>query len=116
MGTERLFSYGTLQLERVQLDTFGRRLTGTRDALPGYAQEWIDITDPGVVATSGKTRHPIVRFTGRPGDAVLGTVFDVTPEELARADEYEVAEYRRVAVTLRSGRRAWVYVAAATAS
>lgn len=112
METERLFSYGTLQLERVQLDTFGRRLTGTRDALPAYALEWIEITDVGVIATSGKTRHPIVRFTGRPADAVEGTVFDVTPEELARADEYEVADYRRVAVTLRSGRRAWVYVAA----
>jgi len=30
-----LFSYGTLQEERVQLSTFGRRLSGEPDALPG---------------------------------------------------------------------------------
>ena len=31
-----LFSYGTLQREDVQLTTFGRRLSGTRDELVGY--------------------------------------------------------------------------------
>ena len=28
---ERLFAYGTLQLEAVQTSTFGRQLTGTRE-------------------------------------------------------------------------------------
>ena len=36
MPTELLFSYGTLQLEAVQMATFGRKLTGTRDVLPGF--------------------------------------------------------------------------------
>jgi len=108
--TEFLFSYGTLQLEAVQLATFGRRLAGTPDALPGFEQSMFEIEDKEVVATSGKTHHPIVRFTGRGNDLVTGTVFAVTPEELRNADRYEVAAYRRVAVTLRSGTRAWVYV------
>jgi hypothetical protein len=34
--TEFLFSYGTLQLEAVQMATFGRQLTGTSDALRGF--------------------------------------------------------------------------------
>jgi gamma-glutamylcyclotransferase (GGCT)/AIG2-like uncharacterized protein YtfP len=108
--TERLFSYGTLQLEAVQQSTFGRRLMGEADALPGFAREMLKIEDAAVVATSGQTHHPIVSYTGRALDAVDGMVFEVTPEELRNADRYEVAAYKRVAVTLRSGRRAWVYV------
>lgn len=107
---ERLFSYGTLQLEAVQLATFGRLLTGEEDALPGFAQTMVEIEDEEVVATSGQTHHPIVRFTGSPSDFVPGKAFAVTSAELRRADEYEVDAYRRVAVTLRSGSQAWVYV------
>jgi len=36
----------------------------------------------------------------------------VEPEDVAKADAYEVADYRRIAVTLSSGRNAYVYVAA----
>ena len=51
--TELAFSYGTLQLEAVQLATFGRKLVGTADALPGFAQSMMKIDDPDVVATRG---------------------------------------------------------------
>ena len=109
-ATELLFSYGTLQLEAVQLSTFGRTLEGTPDELPGFAQSLMKIDDPGVVATSGKTHHPFATFTGRDADAIPGTVFRVTPQEIENADKYEVAAYKRFAVVLRSGARAWVYV------
>jgi hypothetical protein len=108
--SESLFSYGTLQLEPVQLSTFGRVLDGLPDALPRFEQTMLKIEDPSVVATSGKTHHPIVKFTGRPKDEVAGVVFEVTPAEIVEADRYEVAAYLRIAATLRSGRRAWVYV------
>ncbi len=108
--SELLFSYGTLQLDTVQLATFGRRLTGVADALPGFAREMLKIEDAAVVATSGQTHHPIVRPTGRAEDAVDGMVFEITHEELLNADSYEVAAYKRIAVTLRSGKKAWVYV------
>jgi hypothetical protein len=40
----------------------------------------------------------------------------VTEAELAHADAYERAdEYKRIAVTLASGREAWIYVHAPTA-
>ena len=109
-ATEFLFSYGTLQLEAVQMATFGRLLTGERDVLPGFEQSLLEIRDDATVSLSGKTHHAIVKFTGRTSDSVAGTVYAVTPEELLSADKYEVAEYRRVAVVLQSGLRAWVYV------
>jgi Gamma-glutamyl cyclotransferase, AIG2-like len=105
-----LFSYGTLQLESVQRATFGRRLVGTTDGLPGFKESLIKIEDASVIATSGRTHHPIVRFTGRESDIVYGTALEVTTEELQNADNYEVSDYKRISVTLLSGARAWVYV------
>lgn len=106
----KLFSYGTLQQENVQLATFGRRLAGQADQLAGFVQTDIEIVDPEVIRTSGKTHHRMLVFTGRDEDQVKGTVFDITDAELAQADAYEVDDYKRVAVTLASGLQAWVYV------
>ena len=106
----KLFSYGTLQQENVQLATFGRRLAGQFDRLAGFVQTDIEIDDPEVVRASGKTHHPMLVFTGQPDDCVNGTVFDISDAELAQADDYEVDDYTRVSVTLVSGVQAWVYV------
>jgi len=111
--SEYLFSYGTLQTPAVQLATFGRLLAGQPDRLPGYRGELIRIDDPQVVATSGASHHPIVHPTGMARDVVGGTVLRISADELARADAYEVDDYRRVAVTLASGIEAWVYISAA---
>lgn len=105
-----LFSYGTLQQDNVQLSRFGRLLHGQKDELLGFEQSFIQIEAPNVVAISGETHHPIVKFNGRPDSRVSGTVFEVTDAELARADQYEVAAYTRVATMLASGQQAWVYV------
>jgi gamma-glutamylcyclotransferase (GGCT)/AIG2-like uncharacterized protein YtfP len=43
-------------------------------------------------------------------DSVAGTVFTVTSQDIERADLYEVADYERMLVALKSGKRAWVYV------
>ncbi|ANZ41233.1 hypothetical protein BBK82_39960 [Lentzea guizhouensis] len=109
-ATTRLFSYGTLQLEPVQRERFGRVLAGVPDVLPGHSQDWVTITDPDVVAVSGTDRHPIVRPTGDPADTTKGTVLTVTTTELAAADVYEVDDYRRCLVDLSTG-PAWVYLA-----
>ncbi len=109
---ENLFSYGTLQSEAVQLATFNRTLTGTPDLLSGHALSLVEIDDPQVVATSGKTHHPIVHYTGAIEDTVAGTVFQITAAELRQSDEYEVGAYVRTAVVLASGLHAWVYVSA----
>ena len=108
--SELLFSYGTLRQREVQLTTFGRELNGHDDAIVGYELDWVTITDPHVIATSGSDHHPILRPSDRPDAQVEGTVFSITEVELAAADEYEVDDYRRVLVPLRSGGQAWVYV------
>jgi GNAT superfamily N-acetyltransferase len=95
-----LFSYGTLQQEDVQWSTFGRLLEGQRDELPGF--------EPAV---SVSHQHANVMFTGGADSRVAGTVFEISDAELAQADEYEErAKYTRIAVTLASGKQAWVYV------
>lgn len=107
-----LFSYGTLQLEEVQRATFGRLLKGERDELVGFEQGLVRITDPYVVKMSGKEMHSIVRFNGDEGGRVSGMVFELTEEELRKADEYETKDYVRISTKLASGKEAWVYAAA----
>jgi hypothetical protein len=104
-----LFSYGTLQHGAVQIANFGRLLSGRPDSLPGYTLLPIAIDDPAVVTLSGKSQHTIARRSNA-GDEVAGMVFEITAQELAAADRYEVAEYTRVLVTLKSGVKSWVYV------
>ncbi len=110
MKTEQLFSYGTLQYEKVQLATFGRKLIGHPDLLPGYFLKKVQITDPNVIATSGEDVHSIVEYSGDPKNQISGMVFEVSLEEILEADRYEVADYKRIQVKLLSGIRAWVYV------
>ena len=104
-----LFSYGTLQQEAVQLSTFGRVLQGSPDVLVGFELSTKKIEDPAFVATSGRSEHAIVTFTGNDDGRVSGMVFEVTETELAKSDAYEPAGYRRVLGTLVSGKQAWVY-------
>ena len=108
--THHLFSYGTLQQPDVQRTVFGRELTGTPDALTGYRMTTVAITDPHVVAVSGAAVHQIL-VPDPGGDDIPGTRFTLDDEQLAAADRYEVDDYTRVAVPLRSGLTAWVYVA-----
>ena len=110
MPTESLFSYGTLQLEEVQLATFDRKLEGSADALPGYQIVMIRITDEDFVAKSGTADHRSLQYTANPSDLVAGAVLKVTREELEQADAYEPEGYKRVRAQLRSGAEAWVFV------
>lgn len=105
-----LFSYGTLQEDTIQMIAFSRLLRGQPDELVGYEQAPFRIEDAEFVALSGKASHVIVSFTGRPENRVSGTVFEISPRELAMADDYEPAGYGRVVTTLASGKEAWVYV------
>jgi|SRR5689334_5357766 len=106
-----IFSYGTLQQEDVQLATFGRKLGGQKDELPGYAPSLVKIDDASVAARLGKTHHDNVIFNGNADSRIVGMAFEISDAELASVDAYESAfQYTRVEVTLASGRRAWVYV------
>jgi gamma-glutamylcyclotransferase (GGCT)/AIG2-like uncharacterized protein YtfP len=104
-----LFSYGTLQEQKVQRTTFGRLLLGRPDALPGYALVQVKIEDPKLAAAAGRAHF--ANATRNERSRVIGTVFELTEAELGVADEYErPAAYQRIAVALASGQDAWVYV------
>jgi gamma-glutamylcyclotransferase (GGCT)/AIG2-like uncharacterized protein YtfP len=110
-ATVLLFAYGTLRRREVQLARFGRELDGRPDRLPGYELATLEIDDAAVVELSGSAEHPIVRATDDPSDAVDGMVFELTEDELAAADRYEVDDYVRSLERLASGDYAWVYAA-----
>ena len=104
-----LFSYGTLQLERVQLETYGRKLAGKTDTLQGYQIQDLKITDTEVIKKSGKNTHPIAVKTNHENDTIEGVIFEITHEELIQTDLYEVDDYQRVLETFESGEKAWIY-------
>ena len=106
-----LFSYGTLQQESVQIASFGRTLKGKPDALPGWRREMIEIIDCEVFCLSGERFHPIL-VPGNTQDEISGMVFEISDDELKRADAYEVEDYKRITARLKSGVEAFVYVKA----
>jgi gamma-glutamylcyclotransferase (GGCT)/AIG2-like uncharacterized protein YtfP len=110
--TVNLFSYGTLQEEQVQRAVFGGAIAGEADAIVGYRLETVTITDPAAIAISGRADHTMLEPTGNDADTIEGTRFALSEAQLAMADAYEDAAYKRVEVGLRSGARAWVYVRA----
>jgi gamma-glutamylcyclotransferase (GGCT)/AIG2-like uncharacterized protein YtfP len=107
---ENLFSYGTLQQEKVQLDTFGRLLEGKKATLQQYKLSEVKIKNQKVIELSGKEFHPILVFTDDIKDEVEGMVFRINSLELSMADEYEVDDYIRVEAELKSGEKTWLYV------
>ncbi|HXR94538.1 MAG TPA: gamma-glutamylcyclotransferase family protein [Rhizomicrobium sp.] len=106
-----LFSYGTLQQESVQMASFGRTLKGQPDTLPGWRREMVEIIDCEVFCLSGERFHPIL-VPGNEVDEISGMVFEISDDELKRADAYEVEDYKRIAARLKSGLTAFVYVKA----
>ncbi len=101
-ATEYLFTYGTLQSPGVQAAIFERQLDGIKDILCGYK-----LSEEKMAGA-----YPVIESTGDPEDLVEGTVYVLTPGELAKADRYEGVAYKRIKVKLSSGKESWVYIAA----
>jgi hypothetical protein len=79
-----LFSYGTLQDEDVQVQTFGRRLNGEKDLLHGYEPSLVPIADPDVAQRLRRTHHDNITPTGDDWSSVQGTVLEVSDVELTK--------------------------------
>lgn len=105
-----LFSYGTLQKEKVQLETFGRILEGEKDFLLNYKLDYIEIFDEEVLKKSEQKFHPILTYSGNTNDKVEGVLFEITDQELQQADEYEVDSYKRIKTIFSSGKEGFIYV------
>jgi gamma-glutamylcyclotransferase (GGCT)/AIG2-like uncharacterized protein YtfP len=109
-----LFSYGTLQQDAVQKSIFGRSLEGQPDKLIGFELSLRKVEDSELDAASGMTHYAIVKYNGRNESRVHGTVFEISDSELASADLYEPACYKRILTMLASGKQAWLYVDASS--
>lgn len=107
---EFLFSYGTLQLEKVQIENFGRVLEGEYDALSNFKLSSVEIKDEEVLKQSRLQFHPIAIPSSNVEDKINGMVFTITYKELLKADSYEVDDYTRISVNLDSGKKAWIYI------
>lgn len=106
---EFLFSYGTLQKEDVQLKLFGRKLKGTKDILKGYCIVPIQITDEKFLDKGEEKNQLIAVASNDKFDSIAGTVFEMTADEILHADQYEPDNYKRIKITLTSGKEAWIY-------
>ena len=108
---EFLFSYGTLQKEKVQLELFGRLLHATKDVAEGYKLSSIEIKDKAFLSKGEDKYQRTLIPSSNKADKIEGTVFEISNEELLLADKYEPNHYKRIKVVLRSGKQAWIYVA-----
>ena len=106
-----VFSYGTLQMSRVQRELFRRLVPMSDDALLGYDTEPVEINHPDVIEFSGSSTH-LGLVPGAPDARIAGKLLQVTTADLPALDAYEGDEYRRVEVVLESGATAWVYLKA----
>ena len=111
---EYLFSYGTLQKEKVQINLFGRILQGETDTLSGYKVSSIEIKDKLFLLKGEEKYQQTVIITKNKNDKIKGTVFEITKEELLLADKYEPNNYTRIKIVLESGKEAWIYAAVET--
>jgi gamma-glutamylcyclotransferase (GGCT)/AIG2-like uncharacterized protein YtfP len=107
--TEIIFSYGTLQQEKTQIELFGRLLNGTKDFLSGYKIVPIEIMDETFLA-KGEQKYQLTLVPSNDSiDQIEGTALEISEKELMMADKYEPENYKRFKVQLQSGKEAWIY-------
>jgi gamma-glutamylcyclotransferase (GGCT)/AIG2-like uncharacterized protein YtfP len=104
---EKLFAYGTLKDKEVQETIFGRILQGIPETLLGYVVKEIQIEEE-----FGLEPYPIIVETLNQENKISGILYELTEEQLQKADTYEGKYYRRIQVKLQSNQMAWVYSAA----
>lgn len=95
-----IFAYGTLQDLNIQMRLFGKKLTGEADVLIGYR-----LSDKKIMG-----KYKVIRETGAQEDRLKGVNYTLDFQELLITDTYEGEAYKRILVTLASGKKAWVYV------
>lgn len=97
-STERVFVYGTLR----RGGTHHFRMAGAGYHAAGFVRGWLYRIDwyPGLVLDKA-------------GGLVAGEIFDVAPELMARLDEFEGDDYRRVRTRVVTGQgeveNVWVW-------
>jgi len=108
---EYLFSYGTLQKEKTQLELFERNLQSFADTLRGYKIANIEIKDE-LFLSKGEDKFQKTLIPSNNNAIIKGKVLELTMEEIFLTDKYEPDNYKRIKVKLESGKEAWIYITA----
>lgn len=98
---EFLFVYGTLKDPKVQLKIIGRILPLKKDAIIGFKKSAIAIEGNKYLCISKDPKSK---------RKMTGYLLEITNSELAKIDDYETDNYKRIEATLESGKEAWVYI------
>ncbi|MDQ3683464.1 MAG: gamma-glutamylcyclotransferase [Bacteroidota bacterium] len=93
---EIIFSYGTLQKDKVQLKLFGRLLNGTKDTLKGFKLSSIEIKDESFLSRGELKFQLIAMPSTDKNDFIEGTVLEISEDELFLADKYEPEAYKEL--------------------
>ena len=99
---EKLFVYGTLKNPEVQKLVIGRVVESKKDSIIGYNLKKIEI-DGDV--------YPLLVEDPKQKKPIEGLVISVNSEELKKIDKHETEAYKRKEVILKSGERAFAYLA-----
>ncbi len=86
----------------VQNLVIGRVAESKKDSLVGYRLENIEIDG---------NKYPLLVPDKKQKKPIGGLVISVNSDELKKLDEYETEAYKRKEVVLKSGERAFVYLA-----
>lgn len=95
-----LFSFGTLQDDKVQVALYDRKLTGFKDVLQGYLLSVEKIAH----------QYPIIYKTSNIADKIEGVVVEISAIELLKTDRCEGVYYSITAEIFESGVKAWCYI------
>lgn len=109
-GRIAVFAYGVLQSPSVQKTLFGKELQGVQDSVPGLVLTVIELADAELVMASGTSRHPMAVLGATSGASIRGTLYWLSAEDLDLLDQRSDSRLHRVAMELKSGGVAWVYV------
>lgn len=93
---EELFVYGGLKVPEMQKKVFGRVVEGTPDVMLDYSQTILDIDGQ---------MYPLA--IPKDNAEIPGVVLLLSPLELKHIDDFLINVYKRVKVTLKSGKQVW---------
>lgn len=106
-----LFFYDRFKSPGLQLQHYGRKLSGTQDTLSGYALNNSMINGFSMTENGESTMSCMAIKSKESGDKITGMVYEVTGEELVRTDQLSDPNSKRVLATTDSGVEVWVYIA-----
>lgn len=99
-ATEYLFSYGSLQDISLQQSLLGRTIHGIEEKLFGYKISKDKIGGEFLVAEPSKNAE----------DYISGVLYVLSHMDVSKIDSYEGPSYKRVKLTMDSGKKAWTYI------